>query len=127
MKELKSPIFYHPDECDCVECLARRDVGGLDHDPSNDDAEFEKHEEEVMKRQKFKIDQVIKFSYLNVISGKFVELTGTVIGHGQDIRKRWPREAGECPDNYLLVRHYDVYENVYHHIVDPMDVIEEAK
>lgn len=79
-----------------------------------------------MKKQKFKIDQTIKFSYLNVISGKFVELVGTIIGFGSDIRKRWPKEACECPDNYLLVRHYDVYENVYHHIVDPMDVIQEA-
>jgi hypothetical protein len=76
--------------------------------------------------KKFKMDQIVKFSYLNVISGKFVELTGTIIGFGADIRKRWPREAGEAPDDMLLVRHYDVYENVYHHIVDPMDIIEEA-
>jgi hypothetical protein len=79
-----------------------------------------------MKKNKFKADQVIKFSYLNVISGKFVELVGTVIGHGQDIRQRWPNEAGECPDNYLLVRHFDVHGNDYHYIVDPMDVIGEA-
>ena len=80
-----------------------------------------------MKKPKFKIDQIIKFSYLNVISGKFIELVGTVIGFGQDIRKRWPCEAGECPDNYLLVIHYDVHGNDYNHIVDPIDIISEAK
>jgi len=24
----------HPDDCDCIECTARREPGGLDHDPS---------------------------------------------------------------------------------------------
>ena len=80
-----------------------------------------------MKKQKFEINQVIRFSYLNVISGKFIELTGTVIGFGEHIRKRWPCEAGECPDHFLLVRHYDVHGQDYHHIVDPMEVIEEVK
>lgn len=79
-----------------------------------------------MKKQNFKIDQVIKFSYLNVISGKFVELVGTIIGFGADIRKRWPREAGEAPDNFLLIRHFDIHGNDFCHIVDPMDVIGEA-
>ena len=43
------PIFYHHDECDCVKCLARREKGGLDFDPSNDDAEFEEHERQVFR------------------------------------------------------------------------------
>ena len=46
-KERSKPIFYHPDECDCIACDARQQKGGLDHDPSNDDAKFEKHEESI--------------------------------------------------------------------------------
>lgn len=40
----------HPDdECDCVECRARVEKGGLDYDPSNDDEEFEEHERQVFR------------------------------------------------------------------------------
>ena len=39
----------HPDECDCVECRARTEKGGLDYDPSNDDEEFEEHERQVFR------------------------------------------------------------------------------
>ena len=31
----------HEDDCDCVECTARREPGGLDHDPTNTDNEAE--------------------------------------------------------------------------------------
>ena len=43
------PIFYHPDDCDCIKCLARTEKGGLDYDPSNDDEEFEEHERQVLR------------------------------------------------------------------------------
>ena len=43
------PIFYHPDECDCIECRARVEKGGLDYDPSSDDEEFEEHERQVFR------------------------------------------------------------------------------
>ena len=43
------PIFYHHSECDCIKCLARLEKGGLDHDPSNDDEEFEEHERQVFR------------------------------------------------------------------------------
>lgn len=43
------PIFYHPEDCDCVKCLARLEKGGLDYDPSNDDEEFEEHERQVFR------------------------------------------------------------------------------
>lgn len=39
----------HSDECDCVECRARTEKGGLDHDPSSDDEEFEEHERQVFR------------------------------------------------------------------------------
>ncbi len=43
------PIFYHPDECDCITCRARLEKGGLDYDPSNDDDEFDEHERQVFR------------------------------------------------------------------------------
>jgi len=53
LQELKKledkPLFYHPDECDCITCHARTEKGGLDHDPSNDDEEFEEHERQVFR------------------------------------------------------------------------------
>lgn len=50
LKKLGSePIFYHSDECDCIECRARTEKGGLDYDPSNDDDEFEEHERQVFR------------------------------------------------------------------------------
>ena len=39
----------HDDECDCIKCLARREPGGLEYDPSNDDDEFEEHERQVFR------------------------------------------------------------------------------
>ena len=39
----------HDDECDCIECRARTEKGGLDYDPSSDDDEFEEHERQVMR------------------------------------------------------------------------------
>lgn len=49
---VRAPIFHHYiplDECDCIECRARVEKGGLDFDPSNDDEEFEEHERQVMR------------------------------------------------------------------------------
>lgn len=39
----------HDDECDCVTCLARREKGGLDYDPTNDNEEFEEHENQAFR------------------------------------------------------------------------------
>jgi len=39
----------HDDECDCITCQARTEPGGLDHDPSSDDEEFEEHERQVVR------------------------------------------------------------------------------
>jgi len=39
----------HNDECDCIECRARTEKGGLDYDPTSDDEEFEEHERQVFR------------------------------------------------------------------------------
>lgn len=39
----------HDDDCDCIECRARTEKGGLDYDPSSDDEEFEEHERQVFR------------------------------------------------------------------------------
>ena len=45
MKDLKEVIDpAHEDDCDCVECTARREPGGLDYDPSGKDNEAERAE-----------------------------------------------------------------------------------
>ncbi len=50
LKKLEDePLFYHPDECDCITCHARTEKGGLDYDPSDDSEEFERHEKEVFR------------------------------------------------------------------------------
>lgn len=49
MEKRDDPTHYHDDDCDCIVCLARTQPGGLDYDPSNDDAEFEEHERQVLR------------------------------------------------------------------------------
>ena len=39
----------HDDECDCITCQARVEKGGLDHDPTSDDEEFEEHERQIFR------------------------------------------------------------------------------
>lgn len=39
----------HSDDCDCIECRARVEKGGLDYDPTNDDEEFSEHERQVFR------------------------------------------------------------------------------
>jgi hypothetical protein len=118
----EKPIFYHQEDCDCIECDARRQPGGLDFDPTNDDAEFEKHEEEIMK-QEIKKNQTIRFQYPSVLSGIPLILTGTVLGFGDAVRKMWPEEMGEASDNMLLVWRKDIYGNEEHYAVDSSDVV----
>ena len=134
-KDRAKPIFYHPDECDCVECEARLQPGGLEFDPTNDDAEFEKHEEEVMKKieegsiykkMEFKKNRIIKFKHPSVLTGVPMILTGTIIGHGSEVRKMWPKEMEEAPDEFLFIRRKDIYGNILHHAVDPEDIIQEG-
>lgn len=80
-----------------------------------------------MKKNKFKNGQTITFKYLSAMCGKYLRLSGTIMGFGPEIRKRWPHECGECPDYYLLVRHFNVHGQDFWHVVVPEDVVEEPK
>jgi len=128
------PIFYHPDSCDCLECSARSAQGGLDHDPSNDDEEFEKHEEQVLKeiekgsiyKRKFRKNQTIKFKHISDLTGQGIILTGIILGHGKEVRKKWPEEMAEAPDDMLLVWRQDHLGQTFHYAVAPFDVVDIA-
>ena len=52
IKEMEEEVEserQHSDDCDCVECSAGREKGGLDYDPSDDSDEFENHERQVLR------------------------------------------------------------------------------
>ncbi len=134
-KEKSTPIFYHPDdECDCVECDARRQPGGLDYDPSNDNEEFEKNEEEIMKeiekgsiyKTKFKKEQTVKFKHISDFTGAEMVLTGIIKGFGAAVRKMWPIEMGEAPDDMLLVWRQDHLGQTFHYAVNSYDIMDLA-
>lgn len=135
IKKFEGPIFYHHSDCDCIECDAKRQPGGLDFDPANDDAEFEDHEEEVMKeieegsiykKRGFKKNQTIKFMHPSSLTGLPMILTGIIIGHGSAVRKMWPIEMAECPDDMLLIWRKDIHGNEQHYAVAPEDIIQEG-
>lgn len=50
---------------------------------------------------------------------------GVIIGYGAEVRKRWPAEMGEAPDNLCLVKVTDRFDNLQHHVIFPEDIIEE--
>ena len=74
-----------------------------------------------MKIQK---GQTIKFEYPSDFTGIPLILTGVIVGHGKAVRKFWPIECAEAPDDMLLVRRKDVYGNTHHHAVSPEDIIQ---
>jgi len=71
-----------------------------------------------------KKNQTIKFKHPSTLTGIPLILTGTIMGFGKEVRKKWPEEMGEAPDDMLLVWRKDVFGNELHYAVDPMDVIE---
>ena len=71
-----------------------------------------------------KKNQIIKFKHPSMISDVPLILTGIVLGFGPAVRKMWPIEMAECPDDMLLVWRKDVYGNEEHYAVDPQDVVD---
>lgn len=50
-----------------------------------------------------RIGEIVKFTAMDEFTGQEMELTGTVIGDHKAVRKQYPEEAGEAPeDSYLL-------------------------
>jgi len=84
---------------------------------------FEKRKEGTMKIRK---NQTIKFTYISDLTGKLLALSGIIIGFGKEVRKMWPEEMGEAPDEMMLVWRKDDFGNEFHHAVSPEEVIEEA-
>lgn len=73
---------------------------------------------------KIKKGQTIKFAYPSDLAGVPLILTGTVIGHGKEVRQKWPEECGEASDSTLLIKLQDIYGNILYHAVNPEDVEE---
>jgi hypothetical protein len=76
-----------------------------------------------MKIQK---NDKIKFLHISELTGKVITLQGTVLGFGAEVRKMWPEEMAEAPDDYLLVWRRDIYGNEQHHAVAPEDIIQQG-
>jgi len=76
--------------------------------------------------KEFKKNQTIKFKHPSSLTGIPIILSGTVLGFGPAVRKMWPEEMAEYPDEFLLVWHRDVHGNEQHYAVDPEDVIQEG-
>jgi len=51
----------------------------------------------------FKKGKMITFEAMDEFTGKKIELTGKVIGHSKELRKRYPSEWGEAEDPIYLV------------------------
>lgn len=63
----------------------------------------------------------IAFRALDNFTGTEFMPIGDVIGFGAEVRKRWPEEMGEAPDDMLLVKSTD-HENLY--AVHPSEILE---
>ena len=68
----------------------------------------------------------IKFLHISEFIGELVVLQGTVIGFGTEVRKMWPEEMGECPDDMMLVRRRDANGNTFHYAISPADVLDDV-
>lgn len=79
------------------------------------------------KKKNIKKGQTVKFHYPSDLTGSPVTFAGVVLGFGAEVRKTWPEEMGEAPDNMLLVWRRDDFGNTFHNAVSPDDVIKEEK
>ena len=77
--------------------------------------------------EKTKKGVIITFSAIDDFTGQQIELIGTVIGFGADVRRMWPMEMEEAPDNMLLVRRQDSFGNTFHHAIDEEEIIEKEE
>ena len=79
------------------------------------------------KKRNIKKGQTVKFLHPSELTGSPLILTGVVLGFGAEVRKMWPEEMGEAPDDTLFVWRKDVFGNELHYAVSPDDVIKEEK
>lgn len=73
---------------------------------------------------RIKKGQVVRFSHISDFTGELLELEGEVVEFGSEIRRRWPDEMAECPDDMLLIRTKDVFGNIQFHATDRSEIIE---
>jgi hypothetical protein len=78
-------------------------------------------------RKRFKKGQMVRFLHISSFTGATLTLSGKVIGFGADIRKRWPEEMGEAPDDMLLIKRSDNFGNEFHYAVSLDDLVKEEK
>ncbi len=76
--------------------------------------------------KKHEIGQMVKFKHLSVLAAKEFELMGIIKGFGDDVRKKWPIEMAEAPDDMLLIWRKDNFGNEQHYAVMPYDVLDVA-
>ena len=76
-------------------------------------------------KKKFKKNQTIKFTHPSDLTGIPLILTGVIIGFEKEVRRMWPEEMGEAPDDMLLVQRQDNFGNTFHHAVNPEEIIQD--
>ena len=69
---------------------------------------------------------MLKFKHLSVLAGKEFIVSGIIKGFGDAVRKMWPEEMENCPDDMLLVLHQDHLGQEFHHAVLPEEIIDIA-
>ena len=74
-----------------------------------------------MKKQNPRKGDQIRFWAMNEFTGANTLMIGKVIGHGKEVRKLYPVEMANAPDDYLLVKRV-VHGIDSHYVVVPNDV-----
>ena len=70
----------------------------------------------------------IKFSRMCELTGEMLKNTkGVIVGHAKEIKKMWPEEYSEVADPVYLVKFKDVYDNTFHGVIYPEEIIKEEK
>jgi hypothetical protein len=72
---------------------------------------------------KMRKNDKIKFLHISETTGKIVMLQGTVLGFGAEVRKMWPDEMAEAPDDMMLVQRADASGNISYFSISPADVV----
>ena len=78
-------------------------------------------------KRKIKKYQTIEFRHISELTGHEIILRGTILGFGDAVRKMWPDEMAEAPDDMLLVWRMDSFGNKFHYAVEPDQIVKEEK
>ena len=79
------------------------------------------------KMSKVRKNQTVRFRHISELTGNKIVLTGVVLGFGDAVRKMWPFECANAPDEMLLIWRRDNFGNESHYAISPDDLVKEEK